>query len=181
MAALDLDLPDLDATIRLGAALARHLRVGDVIALHGDLGAGKTELARAIIRTATGDPALIVPSPTFTLAETYDTAPGAIWHFDLYRLGAPEEALELGLEEALTDGILLVEWPERLARLLPVDRLDVRLAYGAAPDRRRVRLEGGSAWSARLAMLEATLAGAEQRGLILRRARDEAAKGEPTC
>ncbi len=112
-------LPDEAATEALGAALAARLKLGDVVGLKGDLGAGKTTLARAIIRAAAGDPDLIVPSPTFTLVETYDTPNGAYWHFDLYRLDDPEQVYELGWEEALAEGIVLLEWPERLGPLLP--------------------------------------------------------------
>ena len=142
MAACDLELPDLDATIRLGAALARLIRVGDVIALHGDLGAGKTELARALIRAAAGDDALIVPSPTFTLVETYDT---------------PEQVWELGLEEALADGVALIEWPERLAGLLPSPRLDLTLRITQG-DARQATLAGGSTWIDRIDALAGALA-----------------------
>jgi tRNA threonylcarbamoyladenosine biosynthesis protein TsaE len=124
---ITLALPDLAATARLGAALSRRLAMGDIVALHGDLGAGKTELARAIIRAAAGDEALIVPSPTFTLAETYDTPLGPIWHFDLYRLDSPEQVWELGFEEALAGGVSLIEWPARIGALLPVERLDATL------------------------------------------------------
>jgi tRNA threonylcarbamoyladenosine biosynthesis protein TsaE len=112
-------LPDEAATERLGAELARQLRPRDVLALHGSLGAGKTTLARAILRAAAGDPTLVVPSPTFTLVEVYDTRRGAFWHFDLYRMEAPEQIFELGWEEARADGIVLVEWPERLGARLP--------------------------------------------------------------
>ncbi len=147
-----LELPDLDATIRLGAALARHLRVADVVALHGDLGAGKTELARAVIRAAAGDAELIVPSPTFTLVEVYETPRGSIWHFDLYRIETPEQVWELGFEEALADGISLVEWPERMAPLLPTGRLHLALEI-VAGDARRARLKGTPDWSARLSTL----------------------------
>ncbi len=146
---LSFSLPDLAATARLGAALASVARVGDVIALRGDLGAGKTELARATIRAAVGDPDLIVPSPTFTLLETYDTPRGAWWHFDLYRLDAPDQVYELGWEDALADAIALVEWPERLGPLLPDDRLDLGLE--TLPDQcRRATLAGGNAWRERL-------------------------------
>jgi tRNA threonylcarbamoyladenosine biosynthesis protein TsaE len=107
------------ATESLGAALAMRLKPGDVVGLKGDLGAGKTTLARAIIRAAADDPDLIVPSPTFTLVEVYETPRGAYWHFDLYRLEAPEQVYELGWEEALAEGIVLLEWPERLGPLLP--------------------------------------------------------------
>lgn len=114
-----MSLPDERATEALGATLAGRLRIGDVVGLKGDLGAGKTTLARAIIRAAAGDPELIVPSPTFTLVEVYETPRGTFWHFDLYRLEAAEQVYELGWEEALAEGITLVEWPERLGRLLP--------------------------------------------------------------
>ncbi len=150
-------LPDLAATRRLGAALARRLVIGDVVALHGDLGAGKTELARAIVRAAAGDEALTVPSPTFTLAETYDTAPGPIWHFDLYRLDSPEQVWELGFEEALAGGISLIEWPERIGALLPARRLDVTLTVGQDETRAAV-LAAGSSWADRLAALSREVA-----------------------
>ena len=157
MAALDLDLTDLDATIRLGNALAHRVRVGDVIALHGDLGAGKTELARAIIRAATGDNELIVPSPTFTLVETYDTPRGAIWHFDLYRIDTPDQVWELGLEEALADGVTLIEWPQRLGDMLPAQRLDLTL-HITEGDARRATLSGDATWTGRVESLVAEIA-----------------------
>jgi tRNA threonylcarbamoyladenosine biosynthesis protein TsaE len=119
MPAFPLPLADETATERLGATLAARLKPGDVVALRGDLGAGKTTLARAILRAAANDPALIVPSPTFTLVEVYDTPLGTYWHFDLYRLEAPEQVFELGWEEARAEGIVLIEWPERLGPLLP--------------------------------------------------------------
>jgi len=97
-------LADESATEKLGVALAKALRPRDLVALAGGLGAGKTTLARAILRAASGQPALIVPSPTFTLVEVYETPMGAFWHFDLYRLEAPEQVFELGWEEALAEG-----------------------------------------------------------------------------
>ena len=133
-------LPDETATERLGAALASRLRPRDVVALQGGLGVGKTTLARAILRAASGDPALIVPSPTFTLVEIYDTPMGVFWHFDLYRLEEPEQVFELGWEEARADGMALVEWAERLGTLLPRERLTVTLAMEG--DGRRADLEG---------------------------------------
>jgi len=133
-------LPDEAATERLGAALAQHLHPRDVVALQGGLGAGKTTLARAILRAASGDAGLIVPSPTFTLAEVYDTRRGVFWHFDLYRLEAPEQVFELGWEEARAEGISLVEWAERLGPLLPRERLTVTLAIEG--DGRQAVLEG---------------------------------------
>jgi tRNA threonylcarbamoyladenosine biosynthesis protein TsaE len=119
MPAFSMPLPSELATESLGASLAARLKPGDVVGLKGDLGAGKTTLARAIIRAAAADPDLIVPSPTFTLVEVYETPRGDYWHFDLYRLEAPEQIYELGWEEALAEGIVLLEWPERLGRLLP--------------------------------------------------------------
>jgi len=133
-------LPDEAATERLGTALAKRLRPRDVVALQGGLGVGKTTLARAILRAAAGDPSLVVPSPTFTLVEVYDTSRGTFWHFDLYRLEQPDQVFELGWEEARADGIALVEWAERLGRLLPRERLTVMLAVEG--DGRRADLQG---------------------------------------
>lgn len=140
MPTFSLFLPDEAATDRLGAALATRLRPRDVVALEGGLGAGKTTLARAILRAAAGDPGLVVPSPTFTLVELYDTPCGAFWHFDLYRLEAPEQVFELGWEDARADGIALIEWAERLGPLLPRERLTVTLATEG--DGRRATIEG---------------------------------------
>ena len=140
MPTFSLLLPDEAATERLGATLAGRLRPRDVVALVGGLGAGKTTLARAILRAASGEPALIVPSPTFTLAEVYDTPRGVFWHFDLYRLEQPEQVFELGWEEARADGIALIEWAERLGPLLPRERLTVTLSIDG--ERRRATLEG---------------------------------------
>ena len=140
MPTFSLSLPDEAATERLGAVLAERLRPRDVVALVGGLGAGKTTLARSILRTASGEPALVVPSPTFTLVEVYDTPRGAFWHFDLYRLEEPEQVFELGWEEARTDGIALVEWAERLGPLLPHERLTVTLSIEG--EGRRAILEG---------------------------------------
>ncbi len=122
--ALTVTLASEAATQRLGAALAGLLRVGDVLALSGGLGAGKTALCRAIIRAATGNPLEDVPSPTFTLVQLYEEAGGKTWwHFDLYRLDDPEDVHELALDEALGQGICLIEWPEKAASYLPVHTL----------------------------------------------------------
>jgi tRNA threonylcarbamoyladenosine biosynthesis protein TsaE len=148
-ASLRLDLPDEMATAALAGRLARLARIGDLIALRGDLGMGKTAFARAFIRALT-TPDEDVPSPTFTLVQSYDSAGGPIWHVDLYRLDSPDDALELDLEEAFHDAIVLIEWPDRLGPLLPVDRLDVTLASGAGPDARVALLEARGDWADRL-------------------------------
>ena len=140
MPTFSLPLPDEAATERLGATLAARLRPRDVVALVGGLGAGMTTLARAVLRAASGQPAMVVPSPTFTLVEVYDTPRGVFWHFDLYRLEQPEQVFELGWEEARTDGIALVEWAERLGSLLPKERLTVTLSIDG--EGRRATLEG---------------------------------------
>jgi tRNA threonylcarbamoyl adenosine modification protein YjeE len=111
-------LPDLIATDALAARIAAGLRPGDCIALKGDLGAGKTTLARAILRRL--GVAEHVPSPTFMLMQSYETAKGSVFHFDLYRVENAGELEELGFDEALGNGIVLVEWPERAGDLLPV-------------------------------------------------------------
>ena len=159
----EVTLPDLAATARLAASLARVLRKGDVIALAGPLGAGKTALARALIAALGG--AEEVPSPTFTLVQIYDLPPAPVWHFDLYRLAKPADAYELGVEEAFAEGISLIEWPEHLGALLPADRLELALAFAGPSEmsdddgarhaaRRHARLVGHAGWAARLAELD---------------------------
>jgi tRNA threonylcarbamoyladenosine biosynthesis protein TsaE len=147
------DLPDETATERLATRLAALARPGDVIALQGELGVGKTCFARAFIRARGGGEA--VPSPTFTLVQTYELPNGAIWHFDLYRLRSPEEAWELGTEDAFHAALSLIEWPERLGSLLPARRLLVALDFAATPGVRRAALSGAGDWAARLAGLAA--------------------------
>jgi tRNA threonylcarbamoyladenosine biosynthesis protein TsaE len=146
---LHLDLPDEAATETLAAALAAAARPGDVLALEGDLGAGKTVFARAFIR-ACGNGLEEVPSPTFTLVQTYELPGATIYHFDLFRLTDPEEAYELAIEEAFADGISLIEWPDRLGPLLPPGRLEIALDAGSEPTARRVTLTGAADWGQRL-------------------------------
>jgi tRNA threonylcarbamoyladenosine biosynthesis protein TsaE len=134
------ELPDLAATEALAATLAALARPGDAILLEGPLGAGKTAFARAFLRAASGDPALEVPSPTFTLVQSYETRQGIIYHFDLWRLDAPGALSELGWDEA-REGIVLVEWPDRLGKLRPADALTVALELGRE-DARTATLSG---------------------------------------
>lgn len=154
-------LPDLAATERLAASLARVLRKGDVIALAGPLGVGKTAFARALIAALGGEEE--VPSPTFTLVQVYELPAVAVWHLDLYRLAKPTDAYELGIEEAFAEGVSLIEWPEHLGPLLPAERLEVALAFadssdaspgsGERDEARRARLTGHGGWAPRLAEL----------------------------
>ena len=142
------DLPDLAATERLAVAVAALARKGDAILLDGPLGAGKTAFARGFLRAATGEPYLEVPSPTFTLVQSYDTPAGPVHHFDLWRLAGPDALDELGWDEA-RDDIVLVEWPDRLGPLRPDAALTVVLRP-AEGDARQATLSG---WPDRLARL----------------------------
>jgi tRNA threonylcarbamoyladenosine biosynthesis protein TsaE len=141
-------MADEAATCRLAAALSAFARPGDVFALSGELGAGKTVFARAFLRALSV--AEDVPSPTFTLVQTYDTDAGAVYHFDMYRLEHAEDAFELSVEEAFSDAVSLVEWPDRLGALLPAGRLDIAFAYGASETRRRITLTCHGGWPERL-------------------------------
>lgn len=134
-------LPNLAATEALAARLAALLAPGDAVLLEGPLGAGKSAFARALLRAASGAPTLEVPSPTFTLVQGYDLPRGMAHHFDLYRLGGAEEVLELGWDEA-REGIVIVEWPDRLGALRPSEALTVTLAPSAEDDARVARLSG---------------------------------------
>ena len=140
-------LCDPAATTRLGFLLAGALRTGDVIALSGALGAGKSVLARGIVLALCPDEADI-PSPTFTLVQTYEPADGpSLMHFDLYRLESAEEALDLGIEDAFVEAVSLIEWPERLGPWLPRGALRISLAPDdSSPEMRIATLEGGPRW-----------------------------------
>lgn len=126
-----IELADDDATAALGRGIAAQLRPGDLVLLEGDLGAGKTALARAIIRTLAGDAQLDVPSPSFALVQPYEANGHPILHADLYRLGDPREVDELGLFDR-PDAIVLVEWPERSDEV--TGQATVRVALGVPPD-----------------------------------------------
>lgn len=141
----DVVLPDEQATGRLAMDLAAMLIPGDLVALNGDLGAGKTTIARALVRELADDPELDVPSPTFTLIQTYDLPRHRVVHADLYRLGDPSELEELGWSDLTADAVVLVEWPERAeGAVLQADRLEVRISIPTdTPETtRRVRLVG---------------------------------------
>lgn len=124
---LAVELADEAATRRLGARLAGLVGEGDLIALHGGLGAGKTTLARGLVSALMGTETEVV-SPTFTLVQVYETPTVTVWHFDLYRLEAPEDLAELGWQEA-EHGVALVEWPGHAGRHLPAWRLDLTLEH----------------------------------------------------
>lgn len=140
VAPLALDLPDPEATEALGRSLAMLARPGDVILLEGPIGAGKSCLARAFIRARLGREEE-VPSPSFTLVQVYEAEGVEIWHADLYRLTHPDEVWELGLDDAFTSAICLVEWPDRLGAHVPPDALRVRLE--AAGEGRQAVISGG--------------------------------------
>ena len=141
-----LDLADEDATRLLGAAVARALRPGEAVCLYGPLGAGKTTLARGLVRALTR-PDEDVPSPTFTLVKFYDARQFPLAHFDLYRLSRADEAYAIGLDEALEDGAAVIEWPERLDGRLPPDRLDIEIELDG--EARHARLIRHGAWEGR--------------------------------
>jgi len=155
-------LADEAATRRLAEDVAALLEPGDVVALSGDLGAGKTVFARAMIRALAHDPHLTVPSPTFPLRIDYPLARFPVVHADLYRIADPSEAVELGLEEGLADGALIVEWPDRLGDALSPDRLEVTLSI--AGDGRRARLAAYGSWAGRLDRTLAARAFLERAG-----------------
>ena len=127
MSVIRIELPDLAATQRFGELLSEHLKAGDVIALRGALGAGKSALARAIIQAV--DPTEDdVPSPTFTLVQHYALADGTpLWHLDLYRIDDAQDAMALGLDDAFVGAVCLIEWPERLKKFLPKTNLSIHL------------------------------------------------------
>lgn len=150
--AMQFFLRDSTETEQFARILARYLRVGDVVLLKGSLGAGKTACARAIIH-ALSNHTPDVTSPTFTIMQSYDVmvenCPITCWHIDLYRLESPEELIELGIDEILLSGLLLIEWPERLADSLPLDYMLCDFAYSSENEGRIVTLTFEGATKAR--------------------------------
>ncbi|WP_323767887.1 tRNA (adenosine(37)-N6)-threonylcarbamoyltransferase complex ATPase subunit type 1 TsaE [Antarctobacter sp.] len=135
-----LTLPSPEATCAFAQRIGAALRPGDVLLLSGQIGAGKTHFARCLIQSLLEVPE-DVPSPTFTLVQTYDTTAGELWHADLYRLTGPDESVELGLTEAFETAICLVEWPDRLQELAPKDALRLSFAAATEEDTRHVTLD----------------------------------------
>lgn len=153
---LDLSFPSPDHTTAFAANLAGLLAPGDVILLSGGIGAGKTHFARALIQARLAKNGMIedVPSPTFTLVQTYDDSICEIWHSDLYRLTHPDEIEELGLIDAFETAICLVEWPDRLGDVIPKNALAIEFSTGdssADPDFRALHLSGpAETWESRI-------------------------------
>lgn len=146
-------LLDEEEARRFGASLGHLLRPGVTLLLDGPVGAGKSHVARAAIRALAGEDTE-VPSPTFTLVQSYDTPIGEIWHADLYRLGDSGELAELGLLDAMGEAVLLIEWPDRLGLETPADAITLRLIPEG--DSRRAELHGAPAhWAAALGFAEA--------------------------
>jgi len=144
-------LSDEAATIRFGTALATDLSGGGIVCFFGGLGAGKTALVRAIIHQLQRDAGQSpeeIPSPTYTLLQTYDAGDLSIWHYDMYRIEKPDDVYELSWEDALADGLILIEWPEQLGPYIPIDRLDIHLSHceGLGRD---LRLEAQGNWIGR--------------------------------
>ena len=136
-------------TLALGERLGALLQVGDIVTLTGDLGAGKTTLARGCIKALCG--AEDVPSPTYTLVQTYAAPRFELYHLDLYRLEKPKDAFELGIDEAFDFGVSLIEWPDRLGSYLPSDNLTIHIAFEG--EGRQTSLTAGPSWEARLNVL----------------------------
>lgn len=144
-------LPDPASTEKMGAALANCLKTGDIVLLKGDLGMGKTTFSRGVICALTDADETVV-SPTFTLVQQYSTRKGPLFHYDLYRLpsGQPELVLELGWEDSVLDGIVLVEWPDRLCSLSPKDALTITFNQDGSGRVITIETTAADYWSSRL-------------------------------
>ncbi len=150
-----ISLADVRATEELGKSLSRLLEIKDVVTLSGELGAGKTTLARAIISEL--GHIHEVPSPTFTLVQYYHLQAVSIWHFDLYRLNSPEELLELDLDEARYSAISLIEWPDRMGDFTPEERLEIKLSFDQDEQKRHAIITGYGNWATRIREVQSAL------------------------
>src|SRR5262249_44267099 len=166
-ASFTVTLPDEEATRRFATDLAAALEPGDLITLSGDLGAGKTTFARALIRHLADDEAIEVPSPTFTLVQNYELPRFTLLHADLYRMRSAAELAELGFDDVPDGAVVLMEWPDRAAGALPADRLDIAftLAPAAGPNVRQVRYTGYGAFAARAERIAVVRGFIEETGL----------------
>lgn len=131
----------MEETVNFAQKIASQLHLRDVILLKGELGVGKSVFARAVIQALCGQETE-VPSPTFTLVQTYQAPHFTLWHFDLYRIKNPEEVYELGIEEAYAHGVSLIEWPERLGNFLPKDYVEIKFTHGSHENERILSLKG---------------------------------------
>src|ERR1700689_1777670 len=148
-ASFTVTIPNEEALVAFMTDIAAALEPGDLVTLSGDLGAGKTTFARALIRYLAGDEGIEVPSPTFTLIQTYELPRFDLVHADLYRLSGAAELAELGFDDLPEGAVVLMEWPDRAAGFLPADRLDITftLAPALGPDARNARVGGyGGVW-----------------------------------
>ena len=151
---ISFDLEGLGQTKKLAENLADILSVGDSVLLSGNLGAGKTTFSQFLINALSKTKVEVV-SPTFTLVQNYDTEQGEVNHLDLYRLEHESDLIELGWDEMVQNSITLVEWPDRLGRFLPENRLEITLNFGTKEDYRQVNIEAiGSAWQSRITQIQ---------------------------
>jgi len=149
----DMDLPDLQATERLAKMIAMEAETGDVICLKGELGVGKTAFTRAFVSSFFAE-GIEVPSPTFGLVQAFSAPEFSILHYDLYRIKHQNELAELGLEEAFSSGVTLIEWPEIIRPLLPENFIELNLAYGKTEESRVASLSAHGSWQQRLGPVE---------------------------
>ncbi|MDG1997385.1 MAG: tRNA (adenosine(37)-N6)-threonylcarbamoyltransferase complex ATPase subunit type 1 TsaE [Emcibacteraceae bacterium] len=157
MSIKELYFKDLNASKAFAAKLASHLEIGDIITFEGNLGAGKTEFCRAIIHSLGFNED--VPSPTFSLLQTYEPALDdldsvSIWHLDLYRLEKPEDVFELGIEDGFDTAITLIEWPDKMGHYLPEGHLKIKLMMGDDEGQRKITIDGNNYWKMRLKGLD---------------------------
>jgi len=144
----NIHIHSIKETLLLASRFAKLAQVGDVLTLNGNLGAGKTEFARAFVRAKLG-PEMVVQSPTFNLVNVYDDVEPALWHFDLYRLKSSEEVWELGIEEAFAEGVTLIEWPERLGGMRLKNQLDITIEI-LEGEKRIFHIVADESWHGRL-------------------------------